>query len=306
MLVPLDDPRLVSTWARLRAAGHTSAHIRAQLHAGRWRRYGHAIVLHNGPLSRDQRWHVALLHAGPRALFTGLTALTGYGLQGWERDEVDVLVPQGARVLTSPVPLRVRRTRDWSHVQRDLSRPIHARQHAVLCATAGFRAWRPACGVLISSVQQRIVNVAKLRAALDEAPRLRHRQLLIQTLGDMEQGAQALSEIDLVRLCRRHGLPPPNQQSVRRDASGRRRYLDATWRRADGRLVVVEVDGAVHLDQRRWWDDQLRQNEVTLGNAIVLRYPSVVLRREQELVATQLARALGIDLQSCGPRRTTA
>lgn len=306
MPLPLDDARLVTNWARLRATGYTVAQIRAQLDAGRWRRYGYAVVLHNGPLSRDQRWRVALIHAGSRALFTGITALTAYGLQGWEREDVDVLVPQGARILKSPVPLRVRRTRDWRRVRRELSRPIDVRPHAVLCAASGFRAWRPACGVLVASVQQRIVSVASVRAALAETPRLRHRQLLTQTLGDIEQGAQALSEIDLVRLCRRFGLPTPEQQAVRRDASGRRRYLDASWRRADGRLVVVEVDGAVHLDQRRWWDDQLRQNEVTLGNAIVLRYPSAVVRREPEVVAAQLARALGIDMRWCGQRRTNA
>jgi very-short-patch-repair endonuclease len=104
-----------------------------------------------------------------------------------------------------------------------------------------------------------------------------------------------LSEIDFVSLCRRYRLPPPQQQTLRHDSNGRRRYLDATWRRRDGRLVVVEVDGAVHLDQRRWWEDQLRQNEVTLGDdAIVLRFPSVVVRCQAELVAAQLGRALNL------------
>lgn len=306
MFLDRDDARLVTTWARLRASGHSAAQIRAHLDADRWCRYGYAIVLHNGPLSREQRWHVGLVHAGPRALFTGITALTWYGLRGWERDEVDVLVTRGARILDSPIPLRVRRVRNWTRVHRDLSKPIHVRPHAVLVAASGFRAWRPACGILVASVQQRIVSISSLSTALSETPRLRHRQLLGQTLGDIEQGAQALSEIDLVRLCRRFGLPVPEQQRVRREPGGRRRYLDGTWRRADGRLVVVEVDGALHLEQRRWWDDQLRQNEVTLDNAIVLRYPSVVLRREPELVAMQLARALGIDIRSCGRSRTIA
>ena len=101
-----------------------------------------------------------------------------------------------------------------------------------------------------------------------------------------------MSEIDFVRLCRTHGLPAPHQQTVRHDVAGRRRYLDATWRRGDGRLVVVEVDGALHLVATRWWDDQLRQNELTLADAIVLRFPSVIVRTEPTAVATQLRRAL--------------
>jgi very-short-patch-repair endonuclease len=56
--------------------------------------------------------------------------------------------------------------------------------------------------------------------------------------------------------------------------------------------VVAEVDGALHLAVRRWWDDQLRQNELSLADALVLRFPSVVVRTEPGQVADQLRRAL--------------
>jgi len=55
---------------------------------------------------------------------------------------------------------------------------------------------------------------------------------------------------------------------------------------------VVEVDGALHLAVGRWWDDQLRQNERTIAGDTVLRFPSVVVRCEQELVVSQLGRVL--------------
>ena len=111
-------------------------------------------------------------------------------------------------------------------------------------------------------------------------------------MADIGQGAQALSEIDFHTLCRRYRLPAPDRQTVRREPSGRRRYLDASWRRSDGRLVVAEVDGALHLAVRRWWDDQLRQNELSLADALVLRFPSVLVRTEPGRVADQLRRAL--------------
>jgi very-short-patch-repair endonuclease len=60
----------------------------------------------------------------------------------------------------------------------------------------------------------------------------------------------------------------------------------------DGRRVVVEVDGALHLVPRRWWADQLRQNELVLHGDLVLRYPSAVVRCEPALVVDQLRRAL--------------
>ena len=52
------------------------------------------------------------------------------------------------------------------------------------------------------------------------------------------------------------------------------------------------MDGALHLGVRRWWADQARQNELTLADAIVLRYPSVVVRTAPEVVAAELREAL--------------
>ena len=290
-----DDRRRVTTVAQLRRAGWTHARIRAQLDAGRWQRVGHAIAMHNGPLTRQQRWQVARLHAGRHALFTAFTAAEYYGLRGWERNEVHLLVPRGARVLTiSPVPIAAHRVRDWADVRRVPDAPVHVRHAALLVAAGSLPHPRQACGLLAAAVQQRVASPAGLTRALDGASRVRHRRDLLAAVHDIGQGSQALSEIDFVRLCRRFGLPPPEQQTVRREPDGRRRYLDATWRRTDGRLVVVEIDGALHLDQRRWWDDQARQNELALGDALVLRFPSVVVRTHPELVARQLRRALGL------------
>jgi hypothetical protein len=102
----------------------------------------------------------------------------------------------------------------------------------------------------------------------------------------------ALSEIDFGRLCARFGLPAPTRQAVRRSADGRRRYLDAEWRLPDGRVVVVEVDGAHHMSAAQWCADQLRQNDIVIAGAVVLRFPSVVVRDEPALVAAQLRLAL--------------
>jgi hypothetical protein len=290
--LPLTDARLIMTWTELRERGWSPDAIRAQVKAGRWRRWGYAIALHNGPLTREQRWAVARIHGGPRALITGFTSAEACGLTGWERETVDVLVPLGARRnAKSPVAFRVHRRREWEGVRMHAA-GWHHPADAVLLAAATFDSPRPACGLLAAAVQQRVVRPDEVSAALDRAARIRHRAVLRSAVADIAQGSDALSEIDLVRLCRRAGLPAPTQQAVRRERGGRRRYLDASWRRRDGRLVVVEVDGALHLSPRRWWDDQLRQNEITLGDALVLRFPSVIVRTQPELVAAQLRRAL--------------
>lgn len=151
---------------------------------------------------------------------------------------------------------------------------------------------RPACGLFAAAVQQRLTTPEALTAALTAAPRTRHRAPLLLAVADIAQGADALSEIDFFRLCRRHDLPLPTRQAVRVEPSGRRRYLDAEWRLPNGRIVAVEVDGAVHLAPERWFADQLRQNEVVLGGTSLLRFPSIVLRTEERLVADQLRRLL--------------
>jgi hypothetical protein len=293
LTLTLGDPRLVTTWTDLRRAGNTPSHIKAELHAGRWRRWGHAIVLHNGPLTAEQRWFVARAHAGPRALLTAFTAAQAFGLQGWERDETHLLAPLGARqVRGCPVPLAVHRVRRWETVRRHRGAPMHNRADALVVAAGSFGSPRPACGILAAAVQQRLTTPEAIADATRRAIRIRHRAVLLAALADIAQGSEALSEIDFVRLCRRHGLPEPLRQAVRVERLGRRRYLDASWRRNDGQLLVVEVDGALHLAPKRWWDDQLRQNELSLGGALVLRYPSVVVRTEPGLVAAQLRRAL--------------
>lgn len=202
-----------------------------------------------------------------------------------------VLAPIGTRERGgSPVPTVLHRYR--TPVRRKPGRRIEYLPDALIRAAASLDRPRSACGLLAAAVQQRRTTPEALTEALDRATRARHRRVLRAAVVDIVGGSDALSEIDFIRMCRRHQLPAPEQQTVRRDSRGRRRYLDATWRRRDGRLVVAEVDGALHLVAGRWWADQLRQNEIALADALVLRFPSVVIRTEPALVARQLRRAL--------------
>jgi hypothetical protein len=61
------------------------------------------------------------------------------------------------------------------------------------------------------------------------------------------------------------------------DAGGRRRYLDATFRRTDGALFHVEVDGGIHLKLEVRAKEDIKDNDARLGNRLVLRYASVLI-----------------------------
>ena len=67
----------------------------------------------------------------------------------------------------------------------------------------------------------------------------------------------------------------------------------------------------MHLAPQQWYADQIRHNEMVINATILLRYPSVVVRTEERLVADQLARALHLSgapvmLRSPGPRPARA
>ena len=290
---PWSDLPRVGSVAELLAQGWTKSQISANLRARRWQRIGRAVVLHNGEPSVEELRRAALINAGPRSVLTSFTGLADWGLNGWERDPIHVLVPRGARVRRpNGLRMRVHYTDRWRPETMHAARRLHRPAHSAVLAAASFERPRPACGVLAAVVQQRLARPADLIGALLDAPRVRHRAAQLAAAHDIEQGAHALSEIDLSKLCRSAGLPMPVRQAVRASGDGRRRYVDAEWTRSDGRKVVVEVDGALHLVATRWWEDQLRQNEFVLQDDLVLRYPTVVLRCEKAIVVSQLRRAL--------------
>lgn len=286
----------IASRAQLRDRGITAHHIEAQVRAGRWRRVGPAVLLHNGPVTVAQRRRLCLINCGPRSVLTSFTAAEDWGLKRSERSEVHVLVAAGAQLPKSDHPLLrglvIHRVRDWHDVEFAWPRPLHALAPALIRAASSFPNSRPACGILAAAVQQRLLRPQQLRAALSAAPKTRHHRALRLAIGDIEQGAEALSEIDFGRLCKRFGLPMPTRQAVRKSKDGRRRYLDVEWLLPDGRVVAVEVDGAHHMYVENWIPDQLRQNAVVIGGTAVLRFAAVLVRDEPALVAAQLAELL--------------
>jgi hypothetical protein len=160
---------------------------------------------------------------------------------------------------------------------------------ALLQASSWSRSDRGALGLLAAGVQQRLVRPADLERAMPSVPQIRRRKLVRLTLWDLAGGAQALSEIDAVALCRRAGLPQPGRQNVRRDRYGRRRYLDLDWPEWS---LAAEVDGLQHMEIRQWCDDLARQNELVIAGTNVLRFAALVVRTGPDMFTDQVRRAL--------------
>jgi hypothetical protein len=281
---------------QLQAAGLTRGVLRAQLDAARWRMYGPLVVVaHNGPLSRRQACWAAVVAGGPRTRLAGLTALEVAGLTGWSDRRIHVLHPRGTSWYgDSSLGVVVHETRLPIPEGRVLGGfpPSCALERAAIDAASWSRDNRSAAALLAAVVQQRLTTAARLRSRLEAAGRIRKRSVLRLTLADIAGGADALSEIDFVRLCRRYGVGRVDHQVIRNDKNGRRRYIDGAIVDHLGRSVKFEVDGGIHLVVGTYWADMYRQNELVIGRAPVLRFSSYAVRWESDVVMDQLRRAL--------------
>jgi very-short-patch-repair endonuclease len=264
--------------------------LQNRIASGHWQRAGRRVVVaHNGPLTRQQRVWAAVLGAGSGATSGGATAATLDGLRGYGTGPVHVLVPGGRQVRTT-AGVHIHRTTvlPEAHLWRtDPPRTTMAR--SLVDAAAWARTDDDARAIVAAAFQQRKVTVPEIDAVPAVLTRSRRRALVLETARYAAGGAHSLSEVDLIRLCRRFGLPSPDQQVQRTDATGRSRYLDAYW--AEWRLHV-EVDGSFHLEVRAWWADMRRQNDLWVQGDRVLRFPAWVVSRRPGEVAAQIRAAL--------------
>jgi very-short-patch-repair endonuclease len=274
--------------------------LRWRVTSGRWQQPCRGVVVaQSGPLTEIQVLRIVALWAGPGAALAGLTAatldgLTGFADLGKPADRpIHVLVPAFCPVRRQRprLPLVVHYSRllggDDVHPLRQPPRTRIAR--SLVDAAAWMATDRGAQAVLAAGVQQRLARVADLTAVVARNQRLPRRVVIKATLDDIAGGAQALSELDFTRLLRRHRLPEPDRQAQRRDASGRRRWLDAVWEAA---RLIVEVDGIHHMDAAQYWADTERDNDFILGGYRVLRFPAFVVRYHPGHVAGKVRDAL--------------
>ncbi|MFG2053985.1 DUF559 domain-containing protein [Micromonospora sp. NPDC048930] len=266
--------------------------IRHRASTGRWRQVHRGIyVTHNGPVNHAQLRWIAVLAAGSAAVLAGLSAAQAWGLRGYGTRLIHLLLPARHQARSLPQGVRVHRTsvlpdKDVLTVGQP-PRTMPAR------SLVDAAQWAPtdeeARAVIAAGFQQRLVRGDDLHRVLDRLPRARRRDLIRVTASDAAGGAHSLAELDFLSLVRRAGLPEPSRQVVRRDATGRRRYLDVwfeQWR------VHVEIDGGQHLDPRTAWADMQRQNELWANGDPVLRFPAWAVRHDAERVLAQLRATL--------------
>jgi hypothetical protein len=287
----------VATRVQLSDLGFNQHAIRAQISAMRWQSWGfHVVILHNFEPTRKQLMWAAVLDAGYPAALASHTSLELHGFKPFAREaeQLHLLIERGAKVSAHPM-IAV-------HESRRLKPEYHVSVAGLPCTSAprsaiDAAAWQPwprfACALVAAVVQQGLCTAEDLELEMRYVGRIRHKAHLREAIDDIRGGSQALSEIDLVRLCRRFGLQEPDRQVKRADRYGRLRYLDAEWKLKDGRRVVLEVDGSHHLEVESWQADMRRERAVVIGGAHVLRATAVEVRVEPKHLVSDLL-AIGV------------
>ena len=269
--------------------------VRNQVAARRWVEVTPRVVsTTTGPLTAEQRRWAAVLHAGPRSMIGGLTSAEVQGLKRWERDEVCVLVDD--ELSFEPVAgVRFFRSRRPYELLRS-PRPGIPRcrlEPAVLLWAAYDAPVRSAHGVLAAAVQQRLTTPTALTEWIRRLRPLRRAPDFRATLADISGGSHSLAEAGVARMCRQFGLPLPRRQTRRQDSAGVDRWTDCEWDLPDGTILVLEVDGAFHLDVGQWQDDLRRTRRITAPGRLVVRCTAFEVRHEAREVVIDLI-ALGL------------
>jgi very-short-patch-repair endonuclease len=270
--------------SQLHTLGITDRHVAAHVAAGRWRVVAPEVVsADNGRLDTEQQRWRALLHA-PVGLIGGRSALEVAGLTGYPPELVHLLAPMENRPKSLP-GVQIHVTRRWPTTSSLADGTLAC--CSVPRATIDAAAWeshpRRSAGLVLSVVQQRLTGPQDIAHELAAAGRIRHRAVIRDALLEAGAGAESLAEIDVVPLLRRAGLPAPTRQAV---IAGRRRDLAVAL--ADGRMLVLEIDGAHHEGPESRWADADRDAALVAADVPVLRIPAYAVRNDAGRVVARL------------------
>lgn len=269
--------------------------VRERVNSGRWQRVSRRVmVAHSGPLSSDQQLWAAILSVGRRAFLAGITAAQRHGFRPptyVDSERIHIVTPAADRHRNVPGHIAIHRTTTLraNEIQACGDPPSTTMDRSIVDAASWARTDRDAYALVVAAYQQQRVTPSSLNALLDRLIRLNRRQVIIRAVTDAEVGVHSELEGLVLAGIADDGLPLPTLQYKRRDAGGRLRYLDGYYK--EWRLHI-EIDGAGHINQRSYWNDMKRQNQVWIAGDRVLRFPAVAVRYDLAEVIGQIRQAL--------------
>jgi hypothetical protein len=257
---------------------------------GPWQSLAPGIVmLHNGPRSRDDRRQGALVHAGSRAVITGLDALELHGMERVPAPSgpVHVLVPEDRRQVGYGLAL-VERT-DRIPEPEPGRWPLAPLARAVLDYVRRVGDRDLVRSALAEVVQRGRATAAQLVQELDDGAQ-RGARLPREVLREVSDGIRSVAEAKARTLLRRSRSLSPAQWNPRIvDASGRFIASPDAW--------FDNVAMAWELDSREWHLSPA-DYDATLERRSAMTAAGILVIATQPSRIHQAATAVLIELES--------
>ncbi|MFM1965202.1 MAG: hypothetical protein RL134_927 [Actinomycetota bacterium] len=282
--------------------GFSSRAVARRVDDGTWHRVGRAVLLVPPPIAdpergrrseavprlTDTQWSWVLkVTYGEGVCISGRPALARAGWQ-LPHGVVIAVLPRKASASVTGVSV-VRRTPDRSiHLPdgREFVTAAEALVDSLVVLPKGA-----AIDVIDSALQQRLMVPAEFESTLSR--RLgrgrRGAERLRELLERVTSGSRSEAEQRMAVLLRRSGTGPWEPNLPVRDGSGRV-VAEIDFAHV-GLRIAIEVDGRAHHSDRRSFErDRARQNALTLGGWLVLRFTwEQITQRPHEVIAAVLA-----------------
>ncbi|MBC6462788.1 hypothetical protein HKK72_33805 [Actinomadura sp. HBU206391] len=318
---------IVTRWQAL-GAGLSAKAIRCRVESGRWQRvyrqrpeagrhgdHRGVYATFSGPIGRGARLWAAVLVCGKGAVLSHESAAEAWGLlegpsgagdrsrTGPGDRPVHVTVPRGRKVDPPPGIVMHHSSRLPSSRHPARLPPRTRVEETVADLTQSARTMDEAAGVIAEAVRRGLTTHDRIVAAIGARRRFRWRRELLESCGEVADGAHSLLELRYVRRVERpHGLPRATRQ-LRRKADGRVTYLDNRYERYRTR---VELDGQLGHTGDGVLRDVWRDNRAVLEGDAPLRLGWDDVESRACESAAAVAKVLidggwGGKLKSCGP-----
>jgi len=247
------------------------------------------VLLADADPTPRQKLRVALAHAGPDSVLTGVAALRHYGLRHpLDDDRVVVLVPDHRQVAGRGFVMVVRTRRLPIAVGRDGLR-LAPPARAVVDATFPDRESDTVRALFAAAVQQRLCTPEQLAAEVASQQRP-YTALAREVVLEIQDGVRSPAEAWARRVLGRSGLPAPQWNVALHSEDGRGLgVVDAWW---DDAGLAWEIDSlAWHMSPAEHDRDTRKQSALVAVGIPVVRTRPYRLKLEPAAVVAELRAA---------------
>jgi hypothetical protein len=238
------------------AAGESSRDIKRRLERREWSRVHPGVyVNHTGPPTWNQLAWAAVLFYWPAAL-EGSSALNAYGVRGHKPREgapISVCVDR-TRTVRRRVGITVYQLANVEALcKTHMAPPRQSLEHALLGVASRKRRLDASVATLADAVQDGRTTATRLRTAVALRPKLRHRRLFREVLGDVDAGVRSVLEYRYLKSVEQAHRLPRGERQQSWVLGGKRGYPDVEY---EDMNVLVHLDGRIgHTDSLDRWAD---------------------------------------------------